>query len=149
MLNSTDSSSESASCHLEWGPSRRLAAWLMALGGLAAFSLHASELPRSLLWPAVVLILVVAAWQARAELRRPWLELVVPYDGGSPTLEAAPMDDFDLSWRGPLAVLCWRDEGGRRRRAVLWPDVTEGVRRELRLAMAARVTSRSRGSVAP
>jgi toxin CptA len=60
------------------------------------------------------------------------------------------MGDVQVQWRGPLAFLWWRDGKGRRQRLQGWPDnLAAAARRELRLAMAARVPARSPRSVAP
>ena len=50
MSRSHRSSSASATCHLEWRPSRLIAAWLLALAVLAPLSLLYSNLPRGAAW---------------------------------------------------------------------------------------------------
>lgn len=134
---------------------------VLGLGGLAAGSLFASDLPIAWAWLGSPAVLAYAAWLARRELRRPWRCLQVPRvpDGRCgepagepepPLLDGLPLEEVRVRWRGPAGFLHCRGERGRFSAIVLWPDVTSAQgRRELRLALRDRETSPSRASMAP
>jgi hypothetical protein len=138
-----------------------LALMLVLLGGLAVAALLASDLPGGWVWLGAPVTLAYAAWLARCELRKPWRTLQIPAlppsrhegDAGEaelPTLDGFPLMEVEVRWRGAAAFLQCRGQGGRRFRAVLWPDVARApARRELRLALHDRATSPSRPSMAP
>lgn len=150
MTKSRHWSSASAPCRLEWKPSRVLALLLILLGVLAAVSVVASELPLSGSLPLAVLSMAYGTWLARRELLRPACNLVIPPGETAATVNGATVDGLQLQWRGPLAFLQWRDADGRRQRLQGWPDNLDvRVRRELRLAVAARVPAGSPRSMAP
>jgi toxin CptA len=143
-------STTSAPCRLELGPSRLLAAALIALGLLAAGATLLSEMPLPAALPLATVALVHAAWRARRELRRGVRRIVVPHSALPATLDGTDMAALEVHWRGPLATLAWRDPEGRRRRLHGWPDtLRRPARRELRLALAARGPARVAPSVAP
>ena len=55
-----------------------------------------------------------------------------------------------LQWRGPLAVLSWRDAGGHSRYRSWWPDTLPPARRrELRLAADNLIPARATPQMAP
>lgn len=150
MAKSRHWSSASAPCRLEWKPSRVLALLLTLLGTLAAVSAVASELPASVSLPLAVLSMAYGIGLARRETLRPACSLVIPADDNAATVNGATVDDLQLQWRGPLAFLQWRDADGRRQRLQGWPDNLDArARRELRLAVAARVPAGSPRSMAP
>ena len=150
MAKSRHWSSASAPCRLEWKPSRVLALLLTLLGTLAAVSAVASELPASVSLPLAVLSMASGIGLARRETLRPACSLVIPADDSAATVNGATVDDLQLQWRGPLAFLQWRDADGRRQRLQGWPDNLDARgRRELRLAVAARVPAGSLRSMAP
>jgi len=149
MRNSRNWSSASAPCRLEWRPSPGLAAALRLMGALAAFAVVASECPGPLAAVLVPGILLWAATQARREESRPGCHLVIPAGEGSATVAGDPIEELDVQWRGPAAFLTWRDGGGIRQRLAFLPDqLDSGQRRELRLAMGARVPAPSPRSMA-
>lgn len=143
------SSNASAPCRIDWRPSRWLTAALWSLVLLAPLSLWASGLPGFMAWPLALCAAGWAAWSARRPRQAAPLAIVVPADG-EVTVDGRVVEDFEVVWRGALAFLSWRDEAGRVRRLVLWPDVLPpATRRELRLVMAARAAVRIGGPVAP
>ena len=143
-------SNASAPCRLEWRPSRCLAAMLLVLGLLSAFAVIASEPPLYISIPLALFAVVHGIWLARRELRRPMHCLIIPLNETAATIDGVEMNEFQVQWRGPLAFLQWRDADGRRWRLHGWLDnLDAAARRELRLAMAARVPTRLPRSVAP
>jgi toxin CptA len=143
------SSNASAPCRIDWRPSRWVTAALWSLAVLAPLSLWASDLPGMLAWPLALCVAGGAAWSALRHQRAVPMAIVVPAEG-EVTVAGQAVEDFDVSWRGALAFLSWRDGAGRDHRLALWPDVLDpATRRELRLVMAARVAVRIAGPVAP
>ncbi|WP_238389770.1 hypothetical protein [Pseudoxanthomonas koreensis] len=141
----------SAPFRLEWRPSRWLLAALLALSLLAPLSVLGSELAPALAWP-----LALAA--AGHGLRLAWTEAgraprrLVLAAGGSGTdlLDGKPLRACHVGWRGPLAFVHAIDRDGRSHRLAWWPDTLPApLRRELRLAMAARMASRRVRPMAP
>ncbi|HEV8694900.1 MAG TPA: hypothetical protein VGQ93_12075 [Lysobacter sp.] len=123
---------------------------LFALGLLSAFAAIASELPRYASIPLALLASAYGIWLARRELRRPTHGLIIPLNETVATIDGSDMNDFQVQWRGPLAFLQWRDAEDRRRHLNGGPgNLDAAVRRELRLAMAARMPTRQARSVAP
>lgn len=150
MPHSTRSSSASAPCRIEWRRSRLLIAALLALTVLAAFALLACEMPRRLAWPLALLACGCGGWRAWLESRRSPCAVVVSAGDAPSSIAGVAVDMLDVRWRGSLAVLRWRDDGGRVRRLVWWPDtLPAAARRELRLAAPLAVTTRRPASMAP
>lgn len=149
MSKSHRSSSASATCRLEWRPSRLIAAWLLALALLAPLSLLYSNLPRMAAWLLAPLCCLAAllAWH-RYRHACP-VHLYVRAEGPL-EVDGVPMPDWRLRWRGPLAFITWRDGAGRRHSLSFWPDtLPPEVRRELRLATPATVGTSSTAGMAP
>src|SRR5688572_8908667 len=139
MRSSRHWSTTSAPCRLELGPSRLLALALVLMGLLGAIAVVMSEAPWAIAVPVAGAALVHAAVLARRELRRPVRRLVVPHSAAPARVDDTDMEALEVHWRGPLAVLAWRDPRGRRHRLHAWPDtLRRPARRELRLALAAR-----------
>ena len=134
MSTSHRLSSASATCRLEWRPSRLIAGWLASLAMLCPICLLASGLPRWLAWPLAVLAMLHALREARRYRASPWRVLVIPVEGPL-RVDEEVIDHWRLHWRGPLAFVAWRDARGRGHALSFWPD-TLGLagRRELRLA---------------
>nr|WP_028919059.1 hypothetical protein [Pseudoxanthomonas suwonensis] len=146
----------SAPCRLEWRPSRWLLAALLLLTVLAPLAVLGSELPRPLAWPLALAAAARGLQLARREAGRAPRQLVLgpaPRQPGAPcldSLDGQPLEDCQVRWRGPLAFLDALDREGRRVRLAWWPDTLPAARRrELRLAMAARVVSSSTRPMAP
>jgi toxin CptA len=135
---------------LELRASRWPQAMLIALAALAPLSLWLSALPAGLRVPGMVLSAIAALWAARRESRRPLRLLELAADGEA-RVDGQPAQALAAEWRGPLAVLRWRDGQGRVQRFALWPDTLPAPqRRALRLALEAQTrTGRERASVAP
>lgn len=149
MANSTHSSSVSAPCRLEWRPSRLLCAILILLGLGAGLAVLASEMPRPAAWTLAVVAALQGVRLARREARRPVLSWVFPANGAV-TVEGMPAREAELVWRGPLAILHWRDRRGVRHRLGWWPDTLPATaRRELRLAAGIDGASRAPRPMAP
>jgi toxin CptA len=117
---------------------------------LAAGSVLVSEMPRIAAWPLAVATLVYGSCLARREWRRPHRAFVFPVGDAPVLVDGRPATDVALQWRGPLAFLRWRDDGGRLHRAAWWPDTLPAARRrELRLAATPHEAAPGRGSMAP
>src|SRR5262245_22106306 len=148
MPISPTSSHASAPCRLEWRPSRWVAGALAMLGVLAALSLTLCELA----WQAGVPLALLAAGKGLAAARREWnrpSQLFVIAASGQATLDAHPLQDWALQWRGPLAFLRFRGADGRRRHLSWWPDtLPPAARRELRLAVPVQSDAPSPASMA-
>ena len=148
MPSSPRWSSRSASCPIEWHPSRWLGACLLLLAAGAVLSLLASDLPPV----AARLLACVAAghgaWVLVREQRRAPVEVWL--NGGVLRVAGVEATEYELRWRGPVAFLAWREGPGRPRRLVWWPDTLPAARRrELRLAAAVRKSTRRAASMAP
>ncbi|KAF1707800.1 hypothetical protein [Pseudoxanthomonas sacheonensis] len=150
MTHSHRLSSASASCRLEWRPSRWLIGALLALGLLAALAVLTCGMPRSAAWPLAVSALAYACWRARRESRLPSHALFLPGNESPATLDGLPIEQARVQWRGPLAFLLWQDRLGRPQRLSWWPDTLPPARRrELRLAAGSLNASRHHRQVAP
>ena len=154
MPNSLRSSSVSAPCRLEWRPSLWLLAALLILSLLAPLSVLGSDLPRALAWPLAMAAGAYGLWLVRCEAGRTKRLLVLggARDPGGPldTLDGRPLQACHIAWRGPLAFIHMIDRDGRNERLAWWPDtLPPPLRRELRLAAAARAASRRDRPVAP
>ncbi len=150
MPRSPSSWNASASCRLEWRPSRLLGAMLALIGVLAVCAVLASGLPG---W-GIALLGPCSAAQAsvslRRYLRRPSCLLVIPGGDAAPTLDGVTLTRCQVQWRGPLAFLAWRDAAGRRGHLVWWPDTLQArARRELRLAADGLAISARGAAMAP
>ncbi|MDQ2703383.1 MAG: hypothetical protein M3Y70_11385 [Pseudomonadota bacterium] len=137
MPTSTHWSSTSAPCRLEWRPSRWATGALILLAILAPLSVLQSEMPRVAAWPLAALAAAWGLWSARCDWRRPMR--VFEFGSG---LEAASLDGQALAaatlrWRGPMAILHWRDGDGQGGWLAWWPDTLPAAeRRRLRLNAA-------------
>lgn len=150
MPHSARSSNASASCRLEWRPSRWLWAALLAVGPLAAGSILASEMPRTLAFPLSLAALAHGGLLARRYRREPRRWFVIRRNPPGLSVDGVPARDAFLQWRGPMAFLSWRDGEGRVRRCSWWPDtLPPALRRELRLAAPDARAARAAPSVAP
>ena len=147
--NSPHWSSASPTCRIEWRPSRWLLAALILLPVLAACALHASGMPRMLAWPLGALVL----WHGLVRARRCWCTaagLVVIDAQRRVLVDGEQVAQPRLQWRGPLAVLAWRDGRGRLQRRSWWPDTLPPARRrELRLAADSAIPARAAPQMAP
>ena len=150
MTHSHHSSSASASCRLEWRPSRWLTGVLSLLGILAAFSILASEMPRLAAWPLSLSALAFGLWRAWRESGSPACEFFFPGNDLAVMLDGVPIDLVEVQWRGLLAFVRWQGRDGRSRHLSWWPDTLPAARRrELRLAAGSPAASRHATSVAP
>lgn len=143
------SSPGSAPCRLEWRPSRWQCGAQLLITALAPWMLCSSDLPAGLHWPASLLALVVGGGQAWRYWRTPAQRIVILPGEALAQVDGKAVKDLQLSDRGVLLQLAWRQQG-RRRWRLFWPDtLAPASRRELRLAVRARCISRSRPAVAP
>lgn len=135
MSRSHSSWKGSASCRLEWRPSRLVGAMVCMFGLLGAVSLIGSALPAWAGAGGSLLVLGYAGWCARRYLGQPIRQLVIPGGALAPMLDGVALSRFSLQWRGPLAFAAWRDVQGGHGHLVWWPDTLDvRQRRELRLA---------------
>lgn len=140
------SSPPSPPSSIELGPSRLVAGALVLLGLLAAVAVVLSAAP----WgPALGLLALGASAKAvRRELQRRPIRLDFLGDGRV-MADACPLDDVQLRWQGPIAILDAR-EGGRPVRLLGWPDQLDAAsRRELRLWALVTRPARQPPTVAP
>ncbi|WAC63699.1 hypothetical protein OVA13_02600 [Pseudoxanthomonas sp. SL93] len=101
-------------------------------------------------WPLAVLAFLYGVHLARHEGARPARAVWFPGDGRAPTVDGQPVDAVQVTWRGPLAFMRWRDRAGRWQRLAWWPDTLPApMRRELRLAASSTDAVRRRAGVAP
>lgn len=143
------SSPASAPCRLEWRPSRWQCGAQLLITALAPWALCSSDLPPPLRWPAALLALAVGGAQAWRYWRTPPRRLVIAPGSGPAMVDGDEVAALQLSDRGLLLQLAWRQHG-RVRRCLFWPDtLAPAQRRELRLAVRAHCISRSRSAVAP
>lgn len=150
MPHSIRSSSASAPCRLERPPSRLLIAALSTLAIGSACAVLASEMPRPAAWPLACAALLHGVRLAWREARSTRGEVVVAPGDARSTVDGTPVDALQVRWRGPIALLCWRDGRGRVARHVFWPDTLRAAkRRELRLAAPAAAPARRSASMAP
>lgn len=139
----------SAPCRLEWRPSRWQcgAHWLIT--ALLPWAVCNTDLADRWHWPVALLAVAMGATGAWRYGRMPAEAIVIPPGDAPAQVDGQPVDDLQLSDRGVLLQLAWRQQGHRRWR-LFWPDtLTPAQRRELRLAVRARCISRSRPAVAP
>ncbi len=141
-------SSASASCRIEWRPSRWLKAALVLIalaGGVAVLS---TDLPRIAAWPLTVVVVAAGLGNVRRESRRPARQLVLA--AGSARLDGTDVAWCGLQWRGPIAIASLRHGDGCLERLAWWPDTLRvDQRRELRLAASAFAAAPVGSSVAP
>ncbi|WP_246372758.1 hypothetical protein [Marilutibacter spongiae] len=121
---------------------------LLVATTLSALACLGSGLPPRASWPIAVAALAYGLHQAHREWGRPPLDIVLAAEGVR--IDGAPVDGFEVVWRGPLVVASWRGEGGRPRRRAWLPDTLPAAdRRELRLALIRVAPARNPGSMAP
>ena len=143
-------SSASSRCRIEWRPSRTLCAGLLLFSFLAAFAVLASEMPRPAAWPLALLVIVHGAGMAWRQMRQPRRRFEFAGQDRPVRLDGRQVGDASVTWRGPLAFVCWRDPGGAWRTLAWWPDTLDrAARRELRLTAPLRRAAQRTGSVAP
>jgi len=136
MSNWPRLSTPSASCRLDWRPSRQERMCLWLLTSLAAFSLLHCDLPAALAWPAAAVTAIVGIWRLRRSARRRGCECLIAHDLAACRLDGQPVSRLELRWRGPLLFVRWKHPAQRRwQHLVFWPDTLPAAqRRELRLA---------------
>jgi toxin CptA len=156
MRSSTPSSSRSGSSRpaeplplrLSWRTSILLQTALASIGFCACIALWLSELPMIATVCAMPFVVASTLHRIAVERRAPVRALVIDAAGAA-LLDGVVLDTPQLEWRGPLAILRWRD-GRRVRRLLWWPDtLPPPARRELRLAASALVTRPIPDSMAP
>lgn len=136
MPRSTRSSSASASFPPErhaiaWRPSRWVIGALLLLSMLAPFAVLASEMPRVAAWPLAAVAAIAGLRAARHEARKLPLCFEIAVGQGRAMLDGTPLAEATLSWRGSLAFLRWRDEGGGHGRLSWWPDTLPPAQRRV------------------
>jgi toxin CptA len=104
---------------------------LLLLSALAPFAVLASEVPRIAAWPLAGVAAVAGLRTAWRETCKPPCRLELPAGQGRAMLDATPLVEAVLSWRGPLAFLRWRDEAGRHGRLSWWPDTLPPAQRRV------------------
>ncbi len=150
MSNLHRSLEGSVSFRHDWRPSPLLCVLLPLMGIAAAFSVLHTLLPRWLAWPLAALVLMHGAWRTHRYGRSLPAAICIPAGAPGPTVDGQPVDALELDWRGPCAMLAWRDRAGRRHRRLWMPgQLTPAARRELRLAVADFHASRTRPTMAP
>lgn len=119
---------------------------LMGVAGVPSWWL--SEAGRGLAVAGAAVGLVIAFRLATAERRREPLRLHLAHDG-TVFVDDAPVERFEVTWRGSLMSLGWR--AGRRRVArIVFPDAVDAAsRRELRLWALRRREHAVPAAVAP
>lgn len=138
----------SAAITLHWRPSRLLAFTLVLLGLAGAAGLLASDLQPPLSWFTAPVAVVEGLRLARGHLRRKPRSLVRAGDGL--TLDGQMLRAPVLHDRGPVVVLHARLDDGAAARLAWFPDtLPPGLRRELRLAVAAAAPRTADGAMAP
>nr|WP_255703285.1 hypothetical protein [Lysobacter sp. GX 14042] len=119
---------------------------MLVVGAVAALLL--SGLPIAAAIPAAVAVLVRGALLLRRDLRPATLRVELFAD--TARVDGVPVEGLSVAWRGPLAFMRWRGQGGRMQRRVWWPDVlVPEARRRLRLAAGQESSSPVVASVAP
>lgn len=147
MPNSRRWSNVSATCRIEWRPSRLLCATLALLGVLGAAAAVLSEAPAWVALPVALASLSAGIAQAFREARRPRRTLTVTAAGIR--IDGERMDAARLCWRGPLVSLT-STAGDRKRRLQWWPDTLDAAgRRELKLAVPRPEPGASTSTMAP
>lgn len=105
------------------------------------------------MWVALLLsacAVVLGTRSLRQLLRSPPRQLVVPWSDAAASVDGERVEDLQVSWRGPIAVVSWQGRGQRRGRLLFWPDTLPAAqRRELRLAAQAHAISSRALQVAP
>jgi toxin CptA len=115
-----------------------LAIAMSVLGLLALWSLWLSALPMSVVSILAMLVVIYSAVVIRRELRRESFTLIWAGGDESAILNFAdrtqPLSGPKLSIRGPLAGVRGKDDAGRSRLYLWWPDtLSSTARRQLRL----------------
>ncbi|WDM69465.1 hypothetical protein [Xanthomonas cucurbitae] len=144
------SSPISAPCRLDWRPSRALACALVLMALLAQCAVWRCGVP---IWAALLLsgyAALLGTDSLRRLLRSPLRQLVVPWSDAAASVDGERVEDMQVRWRGPIAVVSWRGTAKRRNRLHFWPDTLPAAqRRELRLAAQAHAISSRALQVAP
>ncbi|WP_236551172.1 hypothetical protein [Luteimonas sp. 9C] len=121
---------------------------LGVLGAGACVALWLSELPPLAAVCGMPPVIAATVYCIACERRAPVRALVIDAAGAA-HLDGVVLDTPHIEWRGPLAILRWR-EGRRRRHLLWWPDrLPPPARRELRLAASALATRPPTDSMAP
>ena len=133
------SSNALPTCRVDWRPSRLLAVAISLLGSLALSSLRLSALPGSVMSALAALIVIHSAVSIRNELRREPFTLIWAGGEDAAVLNfasgAQSLSGPRLLIRGPLAAMRGKDDSGRVRTYLWWPDtLSSAARRQLRLA---------------
>ena len=140
MSTSHRLSSASATCRLDWRPSKLIIGWLVSLAVLSPISLLASGLPRWLGWPLAVVAALYALREAQRYRVTPIQVFLVAAEGPL-WVDGQAVEQWRLRWRGPLAFVSWVDAEGLRQARAFWPDtLSDAQRRELRLATPSAVS---------
>ena len=148
MRSSPRSSPASASCRLEWRPSRWPLAALLLLALAAPAAVMASAVPETPRRPLAGLVGLWALVLARRERQARPCTLEWGGRGRPARLHPAPATAGEASaaivlravqveFRGPLVRLLARDDAGHTRRLLWWPDTLPPEARR-RLVLAAR-----------
>ena len=148
MPPSMPSSSGSASCRIEWRPSRWEAGALVAISCAAGVAVLSIGLPRTIASPLAMLALAAGLRDAWRRWHRParLLELA----DRRARLDGREITWRGLQWRGSLAVATLRGADDRVERLAWWPDTLPAERRrELRLAAVACRAAPPGASAAP
>lgn len=146
MPTSQPSSGVSASCHLEWWPSRVAVGFWLLLALLQPLAFGFSALPAPLKW-ALACVLALAA------LRGAWREWHQPprhlrLADGALWLDGLPCARWQGVWRAGWFFLTFEHRSGRGR-LLFWPDtLPPPERRALRLALRAAGAGRHPAGVA-
>ncbi|MBB3802314.1 toxin CptA [Xanthomonas arboricola] len=123
---------------------------MSALAVLALCAVWRSGVP---LWLAALLsawVPVSAARSLGALLRSPARQVLIPWGELPASIDGQAVQDLQVAWRGPIAVVSWTCADARRERLHFWPDTLPATqRRELRLAAHAHAISSRRSLVAP
>lgn len=132
------SSSALPICRVDWRPSRALAIAIGLLGLLAVLSLRMSALPILSIATLAVTVMIYSVFLIRRELRRKPFTFIWAGGDASATLNFASgpqsLSGLRLLLRSPLAALRGKDDAGRSRTYLWWPDtLSSAARRQLRL----------------
>jgi len=130
-------SRSSASCRLEWQPSKQERASLALLTLLAAFSLLQCDLPLSWAWPAAVAVILLGSVCLWRNSHRRTRELLLNSDLAACRIDGQAITTLALSRRGPLLFVRFKQAPTRRwQHLVFWPDTLPvATRRQLQLML--------------
>lgn len=141
-------STASQICRIDWRPSPGLGRALTGLALLALVALWLTPLPAVVGVPSGLAMLCWSRVQSRRQLRQAPCRITWPGRGEPALIESTEtvlrIDAVSVHLRGPMAVLSGRDEAGRCRRWVWYPDTLDvSARRALRLAASRPLPSPS------